>query len=81
MNIIDVSSKISGLSKETCKGILADVKANLKKLDDCSGPHNFHKAEDKPLSKYFCSKCGGHVDSHFFHAYNEGLKHGSQGRN
>lgn len=76
MNIIDASSKISGLSHETCKSILANVKANHKKLDECIGPHYFKREDDKPLSKYICSKCGGHVDAIYKDAYDTGLIHG-----
>lgn len=80
MNIIEASSKISGLSQETCKDILSNVKANIKRLELCEGPHDFKpQVEKKMFHKYTCTKCNGEVSADSVHWYSEGLKHGKKG--
>ena len=43
--------------------ILAQVKANIAKLQECPKPHDFVPTEPGKLgAKYRCSKCGGDLD-------------------
>ena len=62
------------------KKIMADVKANFKKLEDCPGPHDFHLDEEKTLgplrNKFTCTLCGGTIRSAEFAWYQNGLEHG-----
>lgn len=58
------------------KEILAQVRANMAKLDGCSGPHDFQPiTEQKFFCRYRCTKCQGEVDSHAKIWYAKGLKH------
>jgi hypothetical protein len=59
--------------------ILADVRANLKRLDSCEGPHRFDPIPEDVGKvfgiRYRCTLCGGEVDNHAKHWYERGLKH------
>lgn len=64
------------LSNSDIHGILAEVRANLEKLDACP-LHDFHRLEaDNVLSKLQCSKCGGQVNISEAGWYQRGLEHG-----
>ena len=50
---------------------------NMKKLDECSGPHDFQPdTSKKPVREEICSKCGGKVDKINALWYKRGLEHG-----
>jgi hypothetical protein len=61
--------------KEQIKQIWEGVKANHKILDDCPGPHDFQRSEQR-FSDYKCSKCGGKVGSSDYYWYAKGLQDG-----
>lgn len=55
------------------KQIMAEVKANMAKLDGCVGPHDFVRMEEKLFSKFRCTKCGGVVPGDSAGWYRKGL--------
>lgn len=60
------------------KAIMAQVKANIARLDGCAGPHDFHERPEVPrklFAKRVCSKCGGEISSSDFYWYQKGLAH------
>lgn len=59
-------------------GIEKQVRENLKKLEGCSGPHDF-----APVGKtawFRCSLCGGEVNGVVRNWYVRGLNHGRKMR-
>lgn len=63
------------------KALLAEVRANLAKLDGCAGPHDFKPIEPREhrlFGKLRCEKCGGQIQRSDYIWYERGLKHGSQ---
>lgn len=68
------------LKKEDLNGILAEVKANIARLQSCEGPHDFKPTSGKPEAtigeKYECTKCKGRVDHIAYAWYKKGLDHG-----
>jgi hypothetical protein len=60
--------------------VLAEVRANLKILEACPGPHDFQKIDDGKTfgAKWRCSKCGGVVDSSAAAWYTRGLAHAAK---
>lgn len=69
-----------GLTKEDMKNVLAEVKANIARLQGCKVPHDFKPTSGKPEAtigeKYECTKCKGRVDHVAYAWYVKGLKHG-----
>ena len=63
------------------KKVMAEVKANIARLQGCDVPHDFkpQSGKDEPTfgEKYKCTKCGGTVDHIAYAWYVKGLKHGS----
>ena len=76
VNGAEVLSRVSGLSQEEVKRIWSEVRENQKRLDDCIGPHEFSKLDDKIDGEFLCSKCGGKIRGHDFSWYQKGLEHG-----
>jgi hypothetical protein len=75
----EVFGKITGLSRDEMKGILADVRANHKTLDECPGPHEFSAIEPGKFgSKHRCAKCGGTIGAVETGWYRRGLEHGGR---
>lgn len=73
------------ITREESKAILKQVRANLAKLDGCPGPHDLVPHERfKPGSpivrNHRCTLCGGVMDMAYIHWYQQGLKHGREGR-
>ena len=68
------------LTNQDYQEIMKEVKANLTKLEECPGPHQFEGPLDKDLSfnKYRCKRCGGVIDGINQLWYQRGLKHGIQ---
>jgi hypothetical protein len=65
------------MDKETSRKILQEVRENIKRLEECVGPHDFKKIDNHMIfSDFICTKCQGKVDGIFKSAYNQGLKHG-----
>jgi len=62
------------------------IKLNHKRLDECSGPHDFIGDETEAWSetkdggrlykRYVCTKCNGKITSHDWRWYTRGLEHG-----
>ena len=75
-NSYEVLSQVSGLPLSEMKSIWEQVKANAATLDACAGPHDFQRLEERLLSKYRCTRCGGTVDGTDKLWYERGLKHG-----
>jgi hypothetical protein len=78
-DIHDVLGAVSGLGRVESKNILAEVRANLKRLDECEGPHEFELVLDtasEARKKHRCRKCGGTIDSTRRAWYDRGLEHG-----
>jgi len=75
-------------SKEEMLALWEEVKANSKRLVDCSGPHDFVGIEaelqgetkdgGKLYRRYVCTKCGGKILSHDKLWYERGLQHGRE---
>jgi predicted SprT family Zn-dependent metalloprotease len=76
MDAKEVLSGISGLPKEEVQQIFEEVKANLKRLDGCKGPHDFEKDGEGIRAKYRCKKCKGTLDKINYSWYEKGLEHG-----
>ena len=78
-SIVDVLAKVASVPSEESKKILAEVRANLKQLDDCAGPHEFSPVPDGARTiflKHRCAKCGGTIDAIHASWYARGLEHG-----
>jgi hypothetical protein len=74
-NSLDTLSGMTGLTKADMQGILANVRANLARLDTCA-VHRFEAIEpDRVMSRYRCTHCKGEVDSHAAHWYARGMAH------
>ena len=74
---VEILSKISGLPKKEINSIWEDVKVNTKKLEECSGPHDFQPDTfKKPVRDQICSKCGGKIQASNALWYKKGLEHG-----
>lgn len=60
------------------KQLLADVRANVARLNACPR-HDFQPTgPTRPLmQRYACTACGGQIDSLAFHWYTRGLAHGA----
>lgn len=58
--------------------ILAEVRSNQAKLDECQGPHDFQCTKpERPFgARYECLRCGGEVTGVDAHWYEQGLEHG-----
>jgi hypothetical protein len=71
------------MRKEDATVILHKVRANLKALDECDGPHDFGPPIPRDKTKVFqdrvCTKCGGRVEPHIARWYIKGLEHGRRG--
>lgn len=67
------------MSKLKFEQLMADVKENFKKLDECEKPHDFQPSmwighdQNKFATRYTCSKCGGEIDGIQRKWYVEGL--------
>lgn len=72
MNIIDLSSRISGLNTEKCMEILEETKKNNRRLNSCTG-HDF-RINDNPTS-YTCLNCMAKVSGSYVAGYRQGLEH------
>ncbi len=67
------------LDNEAVQKIITDVRANIKRLTECPGPHEFESIckEGYPAPKeYRCKKCNGTVGSIQRLWYACGLEHG-----
>jgi len=74
---VEILSNISGLSKDDIRSIWDEVKENAKKLEECSGPHDFQPDNSrKPVRDEVCSKCGGKISKVDANWYRKGLKDG-----
>lgn len=70
------------------KVLFEEVKANIARLRDCDGPHDFVGIESelqgetkdggKLYRRYICTKCGGKLIAHDVHWYKQGLAHGQR---
>lgn len=61
------------------KAILAEVRANMAKLEGCAGPHDFSVPLRKIgslIAEWSCAKCGGHIPNIEKIWYERGLAHG-----
>ena len=59
------------------KRIQQEVKANVARLEACTGPHQFETIDDRFLrEKHRCKLCGGVVDNRGRYWYDRGLAHG-----
>lgn len=78
----EILGAVSGLGKVEVKKIWEQVKANLKRLDECVGPHDFQRLalETKLMFRFRCTKCGGEIEGDNRSWYERGLKHGRQER-
>lgn len=83
-NVLDVLGEVSGLGRPTVNSILAEVRANMAKLDACPR-HVFVGVFESAIKckdglafqRYLCTRCGGSVDSSAARWYRLGLEHGS----
>lgn len=78
-NILEILGAISGLGPEKAKHIVAEVKANLKALEECPSPHEFEPCEflqGRIPCKHRCRKCGGTLGVREYVWYVRGLEHG-----
>lgn len=70
-----------GLTKKDMENILAEVKANIARLQGCDIPHDFKPTSGKPEAtigeKYECTKCKGRVDHVAYSWYVKGIEHAS----
>lgn len=60
------------------KAVLAEVQANMARLESCALPHDFAPiaSDARPMMKrHVCSKCRGEVDGSAAHWYRRGLEH------
>jgi len=76
MNVLDALSEVSGLSKAETEKIFETVKANIKRLNECSGPHDFEKVGEGFRAIYRCKKCAGEISQRDHGWYAKGLDHG-----
>jgi hypothetical protein len=81
-SVTETLSAVTGLSKERLEGIWEEVKENKKRLDNCTGPHEFTPNDVDGLlgtaKNYKCSKCQGTITSVEHRWYERGLQHGRQ---
>lgn len=75
----DLCDVAAGKGKLNAGELLREVRANLKRLDECKGPHEFEVTETtlegKLPTKYQCKRCGGTTDQHAVRWYEDGRKH------
>lgn len=66
------------MNKKRMLEIWEEVKANKKKLKECSPPHDFIHQEvvNKLAPDYVCRKCKGKISSSEHYWYDQGLEHG-----
>lgn len=74
------------MNKAEAQALWDEVKLNHKRLNECTGPHEFVgdendvQAVDKNGTKFYrrfiCTKCSGKVFSNDKHWYDRGLQHG-----
>lgn len=86
-SVIDVLSELSGVTKPDIRAMAELVRANLQKLDNCVGPHEFVPFEmynpNSPKSlirTYKCVRCEGTLETSKVRWYEIGLKHGEKKR-
>jgi hypothetical protein len=71
----DALSRVSGLSKDTIKGIARQVMKNNEILDSCSF-HIFEPCDSPSMSRvYKCKNCGGTVRDTQKIWYEKGIEH------
>lgn len=65
------------IPKITQDPILVEIRDNMRKLQECSPPHEFEedKSDKGLLKRSVCKKCGGRVDHSRAVWYELGLKH------
>jgi hypothetical protein len=86
--VLEALGSVSGLGRPAMDSILADVQANLAKLNACPR-HDFVGIQETALRQtkdggwvfrdYRCSNCSGKVDSHAEHWYRRGIEHAEGG--
>lgn len=65
------------MGKGELKKLLEEVKVNIRRLDECPGPHEFKEDEKRFMKRSFlCTKCQGRIDFLQNHWYQKGLGHG-----
>lgn len=77
-SVVDVLSKVTGLTQGDIKATWERVKANQKLLDECKG-HDFSKPFEQRgqmVVKWQCSRCSGIVDTTAKKWYERGLTDG-----
>jgi len=81
--LVSLASRLSGgqLTHEDARKVLDNVKVNIKRLDDCVGPHDFQIIDGSVPRKFRCSKCHGEVSSSAAMWYSKGLEHGLAANN
>ena len=66
------------MTKEEAKELWEKVKANCRALEACDR-HEFKligNIDQSLRRRYRCSRCGGEIDSHAYHWYELGVRHG-----
>ena len=76
-SVVDVLSKVSGISKEEVLKIRERVRDNHARLDACAGPHVFEDVTPEKIvgKEFVCKLCAGRVDSQARAWYERGREH------
>lgn len=74
-----VLERVTGISQDEQRALLAQVIANRKKLDACPGPHVFAPVPEQSTRRlatdWICTVCGGRESLMFVSAYRKGFRH------
>lgn len=74
-NGVGVMADLTGLSRKTIQEIAEEAKANQARLASCPY-HDFSPILPRRTlgQKYRCIECGGEVDAHAYHWFQEGRR-------
>lgn len=70
------------MKKKRAAELWEEAQDNARRLHTCFGPHDFVPGRPRYANiphgprQYACTKCGGEIDSHAHHWYQEGVIHG-----
>lgn len=74
-NGVGVMAELTGLSRQSIAAVAEQVKENQARLRSCPH-HEFSPILPRRLlgQRYRCIECGGEVDAHAYHWFQEGLR-------